>query len=156
MSAIAPMTSLVKFNFSVSSHQCLLPLQLSFIFCECLGWQNSAVETFQSLSVSRKFILFVLHYIVCNILLWQSVHLAPSVVTNRYRTPRLNKIFGSYFLVFGKCGVTPHRLYGVLLTLRWFKKIANLDCLKVSECKGTQNQYPIWFYSNISMSGKMS
>ena len=46
MSAIAPMTSLVKFNFSVSSHQCLLPLQLSFIFCECLGWQNSTVKTF--------------------------------------------------------------------------------------------------------------
>ena len=35
----------------------------------------------------------------------------------RYRTPRLNKIFGSYFLVFGKCGVTPHRLYRGSLTL---------------------------------------
>ena len=30
--------------------------------------------------------------------------------------PRL-KIFGSYFLVFGKCGVTPHRLYRDSLTL---------------------------------------
>ena len=31
--------------------------------------------------------------------------------------PRLNKTFGSYFLVFGKCGVTPHRLYRGSLTL---------------------------------------
>ena len=30
---------------------------------------------------------------------------------------RLNKTFGSYFLVFGKCGVTPHRLYRGSLTL---------------------------------------
>ena len=35
----------------------------------------------------------------------------------RYLTPRLNKVFGSYFLVFGKCGVTPHRLYRGSLTL---------------------------------------
>ena len=36
---------------------------------------------------------------------------APTVVTIRYGTPRFNKIFSSYFLVFGKCGVTLHRLY---------------------------------------------
>ena len=39
-------------------------------------------------------------------------------VSDRYRTPRLNKIFSSYFLVFRKCGVTPHRLYRGSLTLR--------------------------------------
>ena len=41
-----------------------------------------------------------------------------TVVIIPYRTPRLNKIFGSYFLVFGKCGVTPHGLYRGSLTLR--------------------------------------
>ena len=36
-------------------------------------------------------------------------YLAPTVVITRYRTLHLNKIFGSYFLVFGKCD----HLYGV-------------------------------------------
>ena len=36
----------------------------------------------------------------------------------RYCPPRLNKIFGNYFLVLGKCGITPHRLYRGSLTLR--------------------------------------
>ena len=43
---------------------------------------------------------------------------APTVVIIRYRTPRFNKIFGSYFFVFGKCGVTPRRLYRGSLTSR--------------------------------------
>ena len=47
-----------------------------------------------------------------------SVYLAPgTVVINRYRTFRLNKIFAWYFLVFGECEVTPHRLYRGSLTL---------------------------------------
>ena len=46
-----------------------------------------------------------------------SIKLAPTVVINHYRTPRLNKVFGSYLLVFGKYGVTPHRLYRGSLTL---------------------------------------
>ena len=47
-----------------------------------------------------------------------SVQITPGTdVINRYRTPRLNKMFGSYFLVFGKYGVTPHRLYRGSLTL---------------------------------------
>ena len=46
-----------------------------------------------------------------------SQYLAPTVVTNRYSTHRLNKIFGSFFLVFGKYGVTWHHLYRDLLTL---------------------------------------
>ena len=51
-----------------------------------------------------------------------SVQLTPgTVVINRYRTSRLNKIFGSYFLVFGRCGVTPHRLYRGSLTLTSMK-----------------------------------
>ena len=44
-----------------------------------------------------------------------SIELASTVVINHYR--RLNRIFGSYFLVFGKSGVTPHRLYRGSLTL---------------------------------------
>ena len=43
---------------------------------------------------------------------------ASTVVIIRYRTPRFNKIFGSYFLVFRKCGVTPHRLYCGSSTLK--------------------------------------
>ena len=47
-----------------------------------------------------------------------SSYLASTVVIIRYRTPRLNKILRSYFLVFGNCGVTPHRLYRGSLTLK--------------------------------------
>ena len=45
---------------------------------------------------------------------------APTVVIIRYRNPRFNKIFGSYFSVFVKCGVTPHCLYRGSITLRSF------------------------------------
>ena len=40
----------------------------------------------------------------------------------RYQSlsPPCLKIFGSYFLVFGKCGVTPHRSYRGSLTLIFF------------------------------------
>ena len=48
-----------------------------------------------------------------------SLNLSATVII-RYRTPRFNKISGSYFLVFGKCGVTPHRLYRGSLTLKKF------------------------------------
>ena len=46
-----------------------------------------------------------------------SVWLATSVVVSRYlsHSPR-HQNFGSYFLVFGKCGITPHRLYRDSLT----------------------------------------
>ena len=36
---------------------------------------------------------------------------------------RINKIFGSYFLVFGKCGVTPHRFCRGSLTLTYKNKV---------------------------------
>ena len=44
-------------------------------------------------------------------------YLAPTVVIIRYRNSRLNKNFGSNFLVFRKCGVTPNRIYRGSLTL---------------------------------------
>ena len=116
VSAIAPMISVAKFHFPVSSHQCLLPLQLSFIFCECLGWQNSAVWDF-STTKYFQIIYFLFFTISFAIYCHDSQYLAPTVVINRYCTPRLNEIFGCYFLVFGKCGVTAHRLYGGSLTL---------------------------------------
>ena len=45
ISAISPMTS-VRFTSLSLIPECPLSLQFSFIFCECLGWQNSAVKTF--------------------------------------------------------------------------------------------------------------
>ena len=70
---------------------------------------------------------FQIIYLICSSIVSKS-YLAPTVVIIRYGTSRLNKIFGSYFLVFGKCGVTPHRLYSGSLTLSidfTVKSIAN-------------------------------
>ena len=53
---------------------------------------------------------------------WQSVSSYTIVVINSYWTPRITN-FGSYYLVFGKCGVTPHRLYRDSLTLTGSKII---------------------------------
>ena len=60
-----------------------------------------------------------------------SQYLVPTVVINRYHTPRLNKIFGSYFLVFGKCGVTPHRLYGGWLTWNYVAHLVFQNYIKI-------------------------
>ena len=49
---------------------------------------------------------------------WQSVLAPGTVIINRYHTPHLNKLFRSYFLVFGKCRVTLRRLYRGSLTLK--------------------------------------
>ena len=62
--------------------------------------------------------VFQIIYFICSSLFfysfsqWQSVSSCTAVAINRYRTPRLKKI-----LVFGKCAVTPHRLYRDSLTL---------------------------------------
>ena len=46
-----------------------------------------------------------------------SIWLAATVAVRRYYTPA-HQNFGSYFLVFRKCEVTPHLLYRNSLTLK--------------------------------------
>ena len=56
---------------------------------------------------------FQIIYFICFSIVWQSP-------VSRYHSLSHSppqQIFGSYFLVFGKCGVTPHRLYCGSLTL---------------------------------------
>ena len=63
---------------------------------------------------------FQIIYFICSSIVRQSV----SSSYCRYHSlspPLLNKIFGSYFLVFGKCEVTQHRLYRGSLTLLFYK-----------------------------------
>ena len=55
--------------------------------------------------------MFVLQYL-------DSQYVAPTVVIIRYRLLASTKSSVSYFLVLGKCGVTPHRLYRGPLTLK--------------------------------------
>ena len=81
-------------------------------------------------SITKYFqiILFYLFFTTFFAMFWHgSQYLAPTIVINRYHTPHLNKIFGSYFLVIGKCGVTPHRLYRDSLTLSIFAARSILD-----------------------------
>ena len=54
--------------------------------------------------------LLPLQLIVC-LLQWQSVSSSWYCRYQSLSPPRLNNIFGSYYLVFGRCGVTPHCLY---------------------------------------------
>ena len=74
--------------------------------------------------IFRSFISLVLHEFFCNFSPWQSV---PSYSTSHCRYQSLShssshQSFGSYFLVFGKCGVNPHCLYHDSLTLRETQK----------------------------------
>ena len=55
--------------------------------------------------------------LILYLLQWQSVSSSWYCRYQSLLPPRLNKIFGSYFLLFGKCGVTPHGLYRGSLTL---------------------------------------
>ena len=55
--------------------------------------------------------------LILYLLQWQSVSSSWYCRYQSLSPPRLNKIFGSCFLVFGKCGITPHRLYRGSLTL---------------------------------------
>ena len=109
MQAIATISynpkQLVKFLFS--SHQCLLP---SNLVLECLGWnwQNS-VKTFNvKFTQKTKFI-----YQSLSLFLLQMADAVSSYFC-RYQSlshSQPHENFGSCFLVFGNCGVTPHRLY---------------------------------------------
>ena len=55
--------------------------------------------------------------LILYLLQWQSVSSSWYCRYQSLSPPCLNKIFRSYFLVFGKSGVTPHRLYRGSLTL---------------------------------------
>ena len=70
-----------------------------------------------------KFYFLTTKYFQISYFIWSSiVRQWVSSSYCRYHSlspPRLNKIFGSCFLVFGRCWVTPHRLYRGSLTLRF-------------------------------------
>ena len=136
MNAIAPMTSVAKFHFSLSSHQCLLALQLSFIFCEYLRWQNSEAETFQPLSISRKFILFVLYYIFCNILPWQSISSSYCRYQSLSHSPPQQN-FRQLLFSFQKVWGYPTLLIWWFINFKtWIKKT-------------DQNRYFLWLSGNL-------
>ena len=119
MQAIATISynpkQLVKFLFS--SHQCLLP---SNLVLECLGWnwQNS-VKTFNvKFTQTTKFIYQSLSILIpisfANGRRSIQTQYPVSSYFCRYQSlshSQPHENFGSCFLIFGNCGVTPHRLY---------------------------------------------